>query len=44
MMRLMGLGDEMSTRTGWSSKREATNNKLWKEEGDLAHGNIPACH
>lgn len=27
-MRLTGLGDEISTRTGWSSKREATNRRL----------------
>lgn len=27
-MRLMGLGDETSTKTGWSSKREATKSKL----------------
>lgn len=31
-MRLMGLGDETSTKTGWSSKREATKSKLGSQK------------
>lgn len=37
-MRLTGLRDEISTRTGWSSKRDATNNRLYIPH-HLAHYN-----
>lgn len=41
-IRLIGLGDEISTRTGWSSKSEATKSKLRPSTCVRQDSNTPA--